>query len=68
MRTMDVTYNPLSAEWRADPYSKYRELRREAPVFFSEGANAYCVSRYADVFLEEGWDAAREKQAALGPR
>lgn len=44
-----IAYDPFSPVWRPDPYSKYRELRDHAPVFFSREANCWCISRYDDV-------------------
>jgi cytochrome P450 len=44
-----IEYDPFSPVWRPDPYSKYRELRDEAPVFYSPDANVWCISRYDDV-------------------
>lgn len=46
---MACHYDPFSAEWRDDPYSKFRELRDDAPLHYSPEANAWCVSRHADV-------------------
>jgi cytochrome P450 len=42
-------FNPSSAEFRADPYPSYAWLRREAPVYHSEDAGWYVLSRYTDV-------------------
>jgi len=44
-----IEYDPFSPVWRPDPYTKYRELRDEAPVFYSSEANIWCISRYEDV-------------------
>jgi len=44
-----VEFNPLSADFFADPYPTYRRLRGEAPVYFSERYGFYALSRYADV-------------------
>lgn len=46
---MTIDYNPFSEKVRADPYPYYRALRDEAPVYWSEGAGAWAVSRYEDV-------------------
>lgn len=53
---MGILFDPFSSEWRADPYPTYRALRDEAPVYWSEGAQAFCVSRYEDVLavLKDG--------------
>jgi pimeloyl-[acyl-carrier protein] synthase len=39
----------LTPEYLANPYSFYSELRRKAPVYFSERLNGWIVTRYADV-------------------
>lgn len=46
---MTVDFDPFSPAWRDDPYAKYRELRDADPVHWSPSAQAFCVSRYADV-------------------
>ena len=42
-------FDPFSEEHRADPYPRYAELRRRAPVHRVEKTGAYAVSRYVDV-------------------
>jgi cytochrome P450 len=42
-------YEPFSETVREDPYPYYAALRDEAPVYWAEGAQAWCVSRYDDV-------------------
>jgi cytochrome P450 len=42
-------YEPFSEAVRDDPYPYYAALRDEAPVYWAEGAQAWCVSRYDDV-------------------
>src|SRR5262245_22830211 len=42
-------YEPFSEAVREDPYPYYAALRDEAPVYWAEGAQAWCVSRYDDV-------------------
>ncbi|MFN0166973.1 MAG: cytochrome P450 [Bryobacteraceae bacterium] len=39
----------LTPEYLADPYPFYRELRENAPVWFSQRLNGWVVTRYADV-------------------
>jgi cytochrome P450 len=46
---MQVSYDPFSAEWRDDPYPKYRELREHAPVHYAPASKVWCVSRFDDV-------------------
>ena len=42
-------YEPFSEAVREDPYPYYAALRDEAPVYWAEEAQAWCVSRYDDV-------------------
>jgi cytochrome P450 len=42
-------YEPFSEAVWEDPYPYYAALRDEAPVYWAEGAQAWCVSRYDDV-------------------
>ena len=46
---MTISFEPLSADWRDDPYSVFAQLRREDPIHYAPVAKAYCVSRYDDV-------------------
>lgn len=46
---MPIEFDPFSADHRADPYSRYRELRDHAPVHYAPDAKVWCVSRYEDV-------------------
>jgi cytochrome P450 len=39
----------LSAEFMADPYSAYRIMREEVPLFWHEATQSYVISRYEDV-------------------
>ncbi len=45
----EVSYNPFSADTRANPYLAYAELRRHAPVYHLEGTGFYLASRYQEV-------------------
>lgn len=42
-------YDPTQAAHRRDPYPTYARMRHEAPVFWSEQAGAWIVSRYEDI-------------------
>jgi cytochrome P450 len=42
-------YDPFSEAVREDPYPYYAVLRDEAPVYWAEAAQTWCVSRYDDV-------------------
>lgn len=44
-----ASFNPFSAEFKADPYAVYAELRRDEPVARTEPLGFYAVSRYEDV-------------------
>ena len=44
-------YEPFSEVVRADPYPYYAALREEAPMYWAEQAEAWCVSRYADALF-----------------
>jgi cytochrome P450 len=46
---MPVEYDPFSMEFRSDPYPHYARLRTQAPVFYSESARMWIVSRCEDV-------------------
>jgi len=49
MTTSTLTFDPFSAEHFNDPYPKYKRLRDEAPVYYSEEYDFYALSRHADV-------------------
>ena len=42
---MAVDFEPFSPQWRRDPYSKYRELRDDAPIHYAPEAKVWCASR-----------------------
>jgi len=44
-------FDPFSPEIDADPFPAYRRLRDEFPCFFSEEANAWILSRFADIVV-----------------
>jgi len=46
---MAVDYAPFAEHVRSDPFSHYRELRREAPVHRSSNPPGWTISRYDDV-------------------
>lgn len=46
---MSVYYDPYDVEINVDPYSVYRRLREEAPVYYNEKHDFYAVSRHDDV-------------------
>jgi cytochrome P450 len=46
---MEVTFDPYSKEYFADPYPIYKRLRDEAPVFHNPERNFWALSRFEDV-------------------
>ena len=42
-------YDPRAEVFRADPFAVYDELRRDAPVFWSDRMDGWIISRYEDV-------------------
>src|SRR5689334_13080877 len=46
---MNETTNIMSAEFRANPYRYYAEMRRSQPVARVEPGGMFAVSRYSDV-------------------
>jgi Cytochrome P450 len=46
---LGLEYDPFAEDIRQDPYSKYEQLRRRAPVYWAEAAQTWVVSRYEDV-------------------
>jgi cytochrome P450/ferredoxin len=46
---VDHAFDPLAADYLADPYPAFARYRQEQPVFFSTTMNAYIVTRYEDI-------------------
>jgi cytochrome P450/ferredoxin len=46
---VDHTFDPLAADYLADPYPAFARYREEQPVFFSSVMNSYIVTRYEDI-------------------
>ena len=44
-----VRFAPYSADWLANPYDQYRELRSDDPVHWSEEVGHWVLTRYSDV-------------------
>ena len=42
-------FDPFSPETDANPFPAYRRLREEFPCFWSEEANMWVLSRFADI-------------------
>ena len=47
--TSGITFNPMQAALRSDPYPIYRALREHAPIHRSYLADGWVLSRYDDV-------------------
>lgn len=47
--TSDVYYDPYNVELNADPYTMFRRLREEAPLYYNHEHDFYALSRFADV-------------------
>ncbi|WP_240655217.1 cytochrome P450 [Rhodovarius crocodyli] len=47
---MSFSFDPFDFAVHADPYPFYRVLRDSHPVYWSEGAKCFVLSRHADVF------------------
>ena len=49
MHDPDFTFDPYSPQIDADPFPAYAILREEHPCFYSEQAQMWVLSRYADI-------------------
>lgn len=49
MIDQQLTYSPFDPAMIADPYPVYSELRANAPLYWSEDAGSWVLSRYDDV-------------------
>lgn len=45
----DVYYDPYNVEINADPYTTFRRLREQAPLYYNSEYDFYALSRFADV-------------------
>jgi hypothetical protein len=64
-----AVFNPFDPRLRSDPYGVYRELREEAPVFWSEMMQVWLLTRYDDVFeaLKDHRRYSSERTRATNP-
>jgi cytochrome P450 len=46
---VDPDFDPLDADYLADPYPYYARFRSEAPVFYAPKIDFWVVSRYEDI-------------------
>src|SRR3954453_5282494 len=44
-----VYWDPYRADFWVDPYSAFRQLRENAPLYYNEQYDFYALSRFADV-------------------
>jgi len=49
MIDLELNYSPFDPQVIADPYPAYRELRANAPVYWSAEASSWVLSRYDDI-------------------
>ncbi|MBO0865104.1 MAG: cytochrome P450 [Mycobacterium sp.] len=45
----DVYYDPYNVELNADPYTMFRQLREQAPLYYNSEYDFYALSRFPDV-------------------
>jgi cytochrome P450 len=62
-------FNPFDPRLRSDPYGVYRELREEAPVFWSEAMQLWILTRYDDIYdvLKDHRRFSSERTRATNP-
>ena len=62
-------FNPFDPRLRSNPYEVYRELREEAPVFWSPIMQVWLLTRYDDVFdtLKDHRRFSSERTRATNP-
>lgn len=49
VQTAQLYYDPFDHDIDDDPYSVWKRMRAEAPLYFNDKYNFYALSRYADV-------------------
>jgi cytochrome P450 len=49
MTKSSLIFDPYCQEFFDDPYEMYRQMRREAPVYYSEQYDFYALTRHEDV-------------------
>ncbi len=54
--TMTINYNPFDDNILKDPWSTYRAMRDQEPVYYIEELNAWALTRFEDV-----WEASLDK-------
>jgi cytochrome P450 len=63
-------FDPLAADYLADPYPVLSAVREEAPVFYSPSTDMWVVTRYADIdaiFKDPGTYSASVAQSPVFP-
>jgi cytochrome P450 len=59
-------FDPFSPEVDADPFPAYRRLRDEFPCFWSDEAEMWVLSRYADVVAAlDDWETYSSAQGNM---
>ncbi len=53
MSETTLEFDPLSAEFRADPFPLYQRLRDEAPAYYSRKYDTWFLSRFDDIWAAE---------------
>ena len=47
--TEPLAWDPINEKYKADPHPVWKRLRDEAPLYYNDELDFYCVSRFADV-------------------
>ena len=47
--TEPLAWDPINEKYKADPHPIWKRLRDEAPLYYNDELDFYCVSRFADV-------------------
>src|SRR6201996_5169888 len=58
--TVELYYDPYDSDIDDNPYSVWKRMREEAPLYYNEKYNFYALSRYEDVERElHNWETYR---------
>jgi cytochrome P450 len=67
-RPVFPAFDPLSQEFKRDPYPALERARREQPVFYHPELDIWVVSRYDDAErVQTDWETFSQRAAALLP-
>ena len=68
-RNTQLSFDPVSDEFFADPYAVYRRMREEAPLYYDAAGDFYALSRHEDVAAafkdHESFSSARGLDLAM---